>query len=1040
MAPGEPTAARPSAAPVLFTGASAVLAVLGFVGHVLGIDLLDRIIPGRPAMQPLTAVLVVLSALGIGLRHTHDPGRVRYASSLVAGALVLGVATMLGAEYLAGWHVLSSPSLLLVAGQPSPFTAIALAALGGAILLFDARQGGKTTPREWLCLLALFVAFVSLVGHALGTGALYQVGGSRVIGVSLPTGLAVSTLALSGLLARPKVGLMRLVTMSGPAGELLRRLGLIAMIGGPLLGALVLVAIDAGGVADQALILALGAVLQVALGLVLLVAVALSLERAYAAAETGTARVQALLDHAPVGIFIADHEGRYIEVNPAGCRLLGFSRDELLGKTVADLLSEEDVQRLSHARERQLRGDVEVGSWSLRRKDGSFVATELSANMLPDGRWQAFVRDVTERLELEHKVVVSRDFLQNVLESSTEYGIIAEDLEGRIVLWNEGARLTYGYELGEIRGQSSELLVAPAERDAWAALRARACEQGTAEGIILAQRKGGAAFSAKVVCTRRHGSERRGEGLLVVSRDVTEEQRHLSEQEFLARVGVELASCLEYQETLTRVVELVTGFLGDIASIDVVGDHALRRAAVVSREPSEVAQAVRQLGATHASGHPLATVLETKQGLLLSHITSAERKRFVTSPEHGRVLDAVGATSAMLIPLVARGQLIAVLSIASCHGSRTYGPADMRLAEEVAHRAALALDNAQLLQHSRLQAAITANLAEGVALVRASDGVIVYANPRLERMFGYAPGELVGRPEHVLNAPHENSASGKGTEYLEQPSSGTWHRELESVRKDGTIFWCASSVCSYDHEEHGRVWISVRSDVTERKQLEQKNARALRDKEVLLKEIHHRVKNNLQVISSLFALQRARTSSEELKGLLDENQTRVQSIALVHQHMYGSSELASIDLDAYLRSLVGAIRSSYGAHKVQIETSAVDVELDAEQAVPCALLTTELVSNSIKHAFGEGPGKILVRAHRDDRGWCTLEVEDDGRGIPPEFDWRRSRSLGLRLVQILTHQLRGQVELDRSTGTCFRVQFPLRRAVDESVPAALPVH
>lgn len=1026
-------AERTSRAALLLTILGGALGLLGFVGHVLHVELLDRTIHGRPPMQPSTAILLMLTAVAIALRHGREVGPARRVGSALLGSLVALVAALVVIEYMFGIHWTlggqraSTHALERDPGRPSPFTALALAALGGASAVFDVELAHKRVPREWLCLVAVFFAFVSLVGHVFGAEPLYQFGGAHVIGVAINSGLALSALGIAGLLERPHVGLIQLATSSGPGGVLLRRLGLIALIGGPLVGVVVLVVTNALGLADLSLVLAFGNVAGVFLALWLLMATALPLERAYEAARADREHVHELLEQAPEGIFIANLDGHYTEVNAAGCRMLGFTREELLGKTILDLLRPEDAERLLSSRDLQLTGEVDVGEWKLLRKDGTFASVEVTAKILPDGRWQGFVRDISERLALERKVSESRDFLQKVLESSTEYGIIAEDLERRIVLWNEGARLTYGYALSEIRNAPSDLLVTPAELGTWSELHARAIESGTAEGTVVARRKDGSSFAARVVCTRRRDADNRVEGLLLVTRDLTAEQRYLAEQEFLARVGVELASCLEYHETVSRVAQLVTRFLGDIATIDVLGDDGMKRAKVSHRgqDEAQLARSVQQLGSAHGKGHPLTTVLETRRSVLLSHITAEDRKAFASSPEHERVLEEVGATSAMLVPLIARGQLLAVLSISACKGSRTYGPRDLRLAEEVARRAALTLDNVALLQQSRLQAAVTAHLSEGVALVRASDSTILYVNRRFETMFGYAPDELVGLPASVLDATSELvvEQATRITEQLER--SGSWQGEIESVRKDGSLFLCAVSLSTYDHERYGKVRISVRWDITERKLLEQKNAQALRDKEVLLREIHHRVKNNLQVISSLFSLQRERTDNPELGMLLDESQTRVQSIALVHEQLYLSADLAAIDLDRYLRTLVSAVRSSYGADAVEIDASAQGVVLDVEQAVPCALLTCELISNSIKHAFGGGPGKVWVRAERDEQGYCVLEVRDDGRGIPEDFDWKSVRSLGLRLVQALTRQLRGTIELDRSQGTCFRVRFPL---------------
>jgi PAS domain S-box-containing protein len=333
---------------------------------------------------------------------------------------------------------------------------------------------------------------------------------------------------------------------------------------------------------------------------------------------------------------------------------------------------------------------------------------------------------------------------------------------------------------------------------------------------------------------------------------------------------------------------------------------------------------------------------------------------------------------------------------------------------------------------------MTMNLAEGAVLVRASDGCIVYTNPRFEELFGYGPKELIGEPVTVLNAGSEQEASELAQTIIGQLTlSGRYRGELKNVRKDGSEFWCSTSVSAFDHEDFGKVWIAVHTDITERKQLEEKNAQALRDKEVLLKEIHHRVKNNLQVISSLFSLQRERTQNEELRRMLDESRTRVQSIALVHEHLYRSPDLAVVDFDQYLRSLVFAIRESYGAERVEFEVDASDVVLDVEEAVPCALLVCELVSNALKHAFAGGPGKVRVTARHEGLNLCVLEVADDGRGVPADFDWMNARSLGLRLVRALSHQLRGTTVLDRSAGTCFRIRFALRhpRAASTTTPA-----
>ncbi|HKU40956.1 MAG TPA: PAS domain S-box protein [Polyangiales bacterium] len=1034
---------RLSTAILWLGGAAGALAVLGLIGHLFGIEWLVAGAPGDAHMQLSVCVFVLLAAIGVALQRGEPPPRRQLVIAQVLGAVVVVYGVVLELEYVwdvdlgLDWYPPSLAPLEPDAGRPSPFTGLGLAAIGGALLLRAGERKLTAAAREALCLCGALISFTSLVAHVFGAATLYKLWGAHFVGISLPTGIALGVLSTGAWLARPQFGLLRLASSPGPGGALLRQLGLVALIAAPLLVGAFLAVVDAIGLSEMPRVLAVGCVLAAVCAVALLAASAVPIERSAAASEWNRARAQQLLEQAPLGVFIADLSGRYIDVNAAGCKLLGFTREEILSRSIVDLLPEEEVSRLWEARDQMLQGAMHVAEWQLRRKDGSFVPVEATAKVLPDGRWQAFVYDTTERRELERRLLESKDFLERVLESSTEYAIVAEDLSGHIVLWNEGARRTYGYESDEIQGKPSDLLVSPVQLPEWTALRSRGLGQGRAGGNVIARRKDGTTFAANIVCTRRLGPDSTTAGVLLVMRDLTLEQRYLAEQEFLSRVGVELAACLDYRETLSRVTQLATSFLGDLVTIDVVQENAFSRVAARGvAGAQELATDLARLGTPVGHGHPLATVLQTKQPLLLAHISALDRKFFGASPEHARVLEQVNATSAMIVPLIARGQLLAVLSIAARDGSRTYGPDDLRLAMELARRAALTLDNVQLLQQSRLQGAVTTNLGEAVVLVRTMDSAIVYANPRAESMFGVAPHALLGLPMAALHAQRGVLAM-PVAEIAEQLGRGdAWHGELECVRRDGKQFWCSVSVSNFDHDQHGRVWIALYTDITERKRLEEQSARALSEKEVLLKEIHHRVKNNLQVISSLFSLQRERTQSPELRSLFEESRARITSIALVHDQLYRSADLAAIDFDEYLRSLMDAIRSSYGAQRVVLRVSARNVLLEIDQAVPCALLVCELVSNSLRHAFPEGAGTVWVRAERDAEGYCVLEVGDDGRGLPPDLDWTKARSLGLKLVYSLARQLRAAVSVDRTHGTCFRLRFPSAHTKQRVVAAS----
>lgn len=203
---------------------------------------------------------------------------------------------------------------------------------------------------------------------------------------------------------------------------------------------------------------------------------------------------------------------------------------------------------------------------------------------------------------------------------------------------------------------------------------------------------------------------------------------------------------------------------------------------------------------------------------------------------------------------------------------------------------------------------------------------------------------------------------------------------------------------------------------------------SLREKEVLLQEIHHRVKNNLQVVCSLLNLQAEHIQHPETLRAFAESRARIQSMALVHEKIYRDTSLASIDFSDYLRELTSQLFHNYKISLQQIalrlELTPVAFSLDA--AIPCSLIVNELVSNALKYAFPPGrTGEILVRLGREEDGTVQLEVADNGVGLPAGYDWTQSQSLGLRLVRMLTHQLHGQVHLIPGPGVHYRIAFPL---------------
>ncbi|WP_228014592.1 ATP-binding protein [Fortiea sp. LEGE XX443] len=243
--------------------------------------------------------------------------------------------------------------------------------------------------------------------------------------------------------------------------------------------------------------------------------------------------------------------------------------------------------------------------------------------------------------------------------------------------------------------------------------------------------------------------------------------------------------------------------------------------------------------------------------------------------------------------------------------------------------------------------------------------------------------------------------------------------------------WLSVSVCPIAVSSTGNPRFSylsedvsdARRQATQRKQAQEQIEASLREKEVLLKEIHHRVKNNLGIVSSLLQMQRRRTQEPQAIAILRESQNRIASIALIHEKLYRSQDLANIDFSQYIPDLTIHLFDSYNVNSSQIKLNLQiqNVSLDIESAIPYGLIINELVSNALKYAFPEQrTGEILVKLFQDEQN-LILIIRDNGVGLSPDFDTKKTKTLGITLVQGLVKQLRGTIEINSHQATEFKI-------------------
>jgi PAS domain S-box-containing protein len=306
------------------------------------------------------------------------------------------------------------------------------------------------------------------------------------------------------------------------------------------------------------------------------------------------------------------------------------------------------------------------------------------------------------------------------------------------------------------------------------------------------------------------------------------------------------------------------------------------------------------------------------------------------------------------------------------------------------------------------------------------DGLTIDANRKAEAMLDRSKEDLLHTYFFDQISPAEkDDAEGKLRAVLAGAAVPIYERTAR--RRDGGEFPAEINLSVIRDPEGRPLFVqSIVRDISERKKAEDVMRTALREKEVLLREIHHRVKNNMQVIISLLRLQSRSIEDPARLEIFKTTQDRIRSMALVHEKLYQSKDLAGIDFKSYIQSLVAHLIHSAGpsAARIKIELELDDVELNINKAIPCGLMLNELITNAIKYAFPEGrPGTIRVRLIGPRDGRVQLTVADDGVGLPIAVDPKNPETLGLQIVSDLARQIDAEIRVERNGGTSYTLVF-----------------
>ncbi len=426
------------------------------------------------------------------------------------------------------------------------------------------------------------------------------------------------------------------------------------------------------------------------------------------------------------------------------------------------------------------------------------------------------------------------------------------------------------------------------------------------------------------------------------------------------------------------------------------------------------------------------------------------------TPCHADFLRQLDVRSNLVVPIRQADNLWGLLIAHQCDRPRKWTRGEIDFLQQLAEQVGIAIQQSslyeQLLQelshrkrvanalerlNQQLEQKVEERTAElqsifqlaavGIAQTDAQTNYFLKVNQKFCEIIGYTHAELLSKTFRDITHPDDLQLTDTFVYRLQMQKIQEYTLEKRYIRKDNKVIWVLNTVSLLRNPDGtAKYRIAIIQDITDRKYAEETIQRSLVEKETLLKEIHHRVKNNMQLVTSLMRLQASQIEDPTLLAAFTDSQNRIHTMALIHEHLYQSQNLAQVDFYAYLKALVESLFHSYTTSDSGL-TYQVTVEaiLNLDAAIPCGLIVCELVSNALKYAFlGRQHGTIWVELGNQGKNY-SLVVKDDGIGLPENFDPESTASLGLRLVTGLVEQLDGKLAVIKETGTIFSIKFPI---------------
>ena len=748
--------------------------------------------------------------------------------------------------------------------------------------------------------------------------------------------------------------------------------------------------------------------------------------------------------------------------------ILGYSKEcvnKLNENFVNNIVHPDDMERFlkNDLKEIHSLGNKDVFENVFRVKDASgkwrwLKSREVVYSRNSEGGVQTLLGtsfDITEQVNIEQSLLKETSYLNSVIEASP-LAVFDLDRDGKVVsIWNRAAEQIFGYTRDEAIGKLLPIVDKHMEEEFLNSL-ITVFQTGEIKGIERTRRKkDGSPIELSISTRALETAEGRVTRIIAYDEDITLRKKYEQEisgynnyLQLLYDTGLKTVGTLDLKETYSIIIEAVSNIVRSgsvvISSFNKNTDMLKCEAASIEGKMLDVGFLPELKINEPSAGLQSQAITSGKSQIINNYSEKVNEFRDMTFfNESGTIHDRspenhILPHTAIIIPLKYKDKITGTLQVFS-YAPHVFTNTEMRRLEPIAVLIASAAERARLhkntqdeMEQKKIAFEQIRVLSKGMEqtpnsiIITDSKGGIEYVNPYFSELTGYTLNDVLGKNPSVLKS--GNTRTGIYEDLWKTITTGeVWHGEFLNKKKNGELFWESASIGPIlDDNDVITNFIAVKQDITEKKLKDTQIRESLAEKEIMLKEIHHRVKNNLQIISSLLNMQLNHYSTPEAIDAINAGRNRVKAMALVHENLYRSANISKTAMDEYIVTLAQNIYSAYGNtfEKVHFTRETGGIEFGLDTVIPLGLIINEAISNSLKHAFpADKSGEISVILKKLQGLKYQLTIKDNGIGLPGNFDPHNTNSLGMTLITSLASQLDGEVLLNNIVGTEMIINF-----------------